>query len=238
MDTKPIPSEQSRRQFLKSLACSGLALLGTSSIISACSPSSTEPPSTDPTQSPEQVESTQTRALPADNEQWTPPKAYQGDLPQGAGSVRIPGRGRVEFDAGQIQTTRPELFVEGHFSLFDVLAHQSRQGRIDMAYHWDAELDTHVIDQIDGKENWWYKAYYAAGWSETNVFRMDMYPYKNGTTFELEFSGDAVTYARFKWWCHLPDCWLDLGQIAAEIVRLADLPEWWNHSEKYLCPAK
>jgi len=60
----------------------------------------------------------------------------------------------------------------------------------------------------------------------------------DGTTFELEFSGDAVTYARFKWWCHLPDCWLDLGQIAAEIVRLADLPEWWNHSEKYLCPAK
>jgi len=106
-------------------------------------------------------------------------------LPKGTGSVQIAGSGTVLFDAGQVQTVRPDIFAEGHVSLFDVLVQLDQQGDIDMAYHWDAEMDTHVIDRIDGKENWWYEAYYSAGWPESNVFRMDMYPFKNGTTFRL-----------------------------------------------------
>jgi hypothetical protein len=46
-------------------------------------------------------------------------------------------------------------------------------------------MDTHVIDGIDGKDGWWYDAYYANGWSESNAFRMDMYPYKNNTTLVM-----------------------------------------------------
>jgi hypothetical protein len=46
-------------------------------------------------------------------------------------------------------------------------------------------MDTHVIDAINGQSHWWYQAKYSGGWYESNVFRMDMYPYKDGTEIRL-----------------------------------------------------
>jgi len=101
------------------------------------------------------------------------------------GTVRINGIGKFDFDAGEVQSVRPEVFQPGHFSLFDILVHLVERGDIELNYRFDESMDTHVIEDIDRQSDWWYDAHYSAGWFERNVFRMDMYPYKNGTRLEL-----------------------------------------------------
>jgi hypothetical protein len=61
----------------------------------------------------------------------------------------------------------------------------SEKGDIEMDYHFDGSMDTYTIDEINGEPHWWYQAKYSAGWYESNVFRMDMYPYKDGTEIRL-----------------------------------------------------
>ncbi|UCG37287.1 MAG: hypothetical protein JSV64_03150, partial [Candidatus Bathyarchaeota archaeon] len=66
-----------------------------------------------------------------------------------------------------------------HFSVFDVIAHLNELGEIDTMYHFDEDLNTHVVDSINGTENWWYSVHYDGGWDEFNAFRMDHYPVKD-----------------------------------------------------------
>lgn len=90
---------------------------------------------------------------------------------------------------------------KGHFSLFDILVHLHERGEVDLRYHFDEEMDTHVIDAIDGQGPWRYQSYYSSGWYESNAFRMDMYPYKDETTLRiLEVSEDTLAqiYQSFK----------------------------------------
>jgi hypothetical protein len=54
-----------------------------------------------------------------------------------------------------------------------------------MKYHFEKDMNTHVIDSINEKENWWYEAFYDGGWSENNVFRMDHYTVKEKMTITL-----------------------------------------------------
>jgi hypothetical protein len=61
----------------------------------------------------------------------------------------------------------------------------ARQGDIDLQYHFSEGMDTHVVDTINGQAAWWYRARYSGGWAENNAYRMDMYPYKNGTEIRL-----------------------------------------------------
>jgi hypothetical protein len=115
--------------------------------------------------------------------------------------VDIEDVGQFEFDAGQVQTIRPDIFRPGHFSLFDILVHLSQRGDVDLHYHFDEGKDTHVIEDINGQSDWWYEAYYSAGWFERNVFRMDMYPYKDGTRLRVSKESDrhlATIYRTFQ----------------------------------------
>ena len=123
--------------------------------------------------------------LPTEDGAWTPPASHVGEMPTGTGTVRIKDIGEFTFDMSQVETFRPDIFQPGHFSLFDILIHLARQGDIALDYHFDESMDTHVIDAINGQGGWWYDAHYSGGWSENNVFRMDMYPYKNGTQIRL-----------------------------------------------------
>jgi len=106
--------------------------------------------------------------------------------PAAPGSVDIQGVGRFTFDPDQVPTLRPEVFRPGHFSAFDALVHLNRQGRIQLAYHYSDTLATHVIDSLNGKSNWWYKAHYDGGGFEENAFRMDLYPFKERMEIRLE----------------------------------------------------
>ncbi len=95
------------------------------------------------------------------------------------GEIIISGVGTFDFDPHQIVTKRPDIFQPGHFSVFDIIAHLNETGRITVEYHFDEEMNTYVIDSLDGKQHWWYRVYYDGGWLESNVFRMDHYPVKD-----------------------------------------------------------
>jgi len=121
-------------------------------------------------------------------------------VPSEMGTVKIE-MDRFEFDPGQVETVRPDLFNPGYFSMFDVLVHLDRQGEIELEYHFDESMNTHVIDSMNGETDWWYEAYYDGGWSEHNVFRMDHYPWKNRTTLkflEMKRSRIEDIYSEFR----------------------------------------
>jgi hypothetical protein len=92
--------------------------------------------------------------------------------------INIAGYGILKFDPEEVETIRPELFRSGHYSVFDILVDLDNNGKIEMDFYYDNETDTHIINSINGEENWWYSAFYDGGWEENNVFRIDHYPYK------------------------------------------------------------
>lgn len=104
---------------------------------------------------------------------------------EGAAAIDIRGQGSFSFDPAEVETVRPEIFASGAFSVFDILVHLDARGRIDLEYHWDPELSTHVIDSLNDESGWWYRVVYDGGWSEDNVFRMDLYPYKERSRITL-----------------------------------------------------
>ena len=130
-----------------------------------------------------------------ENSPWNIEETHSANLPQGTGTIEIRNIGDFTFEAGDIQTLRPDIFQDGHFSLFDILVHLGLNSDIALDYHFDESLQTHAIDAINGQRDWWYEAHYSSGWFETNAFRMDHYPYKNNSRIRI-FGEDANTIAR------------------------------------------
>jgi hypothetical protein len=167
---------------MKRMACGGLALTSAGTILSACASDLIEAEEEHPTPTAARAPS---HYLPTEEGLWTLPVAHKGDLPSGTGALEIEQVGKFSFEAERVTTVRPDIFQPGHFSLFDVLVHLSERGDLALDYHFDETMDTHVIDALDGEGGWWHNAYYSAGWFEPNVFRMDMYPYKNNMRIRL-----------------------------------------------------
>jgi len=101
------------------------------------------------------------------------------------GEITISGVGTFTLKPHQIATKRPDIFQPGHFSVFDILAYLDETERIVVEYHFDEEMNTYVIEYINGKQNWWYQVYYNGGWRESNVFRIDHYPVKDKMYIQL-----------------------------------------------------
>ena len=101
------------------------------------------------------------------------------------GEIEIEGLGIFTFNPQEVNTVRDDVFKEGYFSIFDVLVHLEQNGEIEMSYHFAEDMNTYIIDSLDGKSNWWYDAYYDGGWRERSVFRMDLYPYKDKMTLKI-----------------------------------------------------
>jgi hypothetical protein len=194
-ETQEKDSRISRRDLLKRMACGGFALTGAASALAACAPGVMEvEESTVEGEAP-------SYGLPTEDGRWRPPVSHEGDLPTGEGTVHIERIGTFPFQAGRVDTVRPDIFRPGHFSLFDILVHLSEKGDVALDYHFDEALDTHVIDAIDGRSGWWYNAHYSAGWFEPNVFRMDVYPYKNNMRIRVDSEGEsrlAAIYRSFR----------------------------------------
>jgi hypothetical protein len=108
-------------------------------------------------------------------------------IPSLKGNISIEGVGTFFFEPSEIDTVRPDLFKPNYFSLFDILVYLDRTKQINMDYSVNKSMNTHVIHSIDGIDNWWYEAYYSGGWWEKNVFRMDHFPYKDGTKIDMVF---------------------------------------------------
>lgn len=115
-------------------------------------------------------------------------------------TVSIDGLGIFSFIPEEVETTRPDIFKPGYFSLFDVLVHLSDKGDIELNYDFDESLNTHVIENLNGHDYWWYSAYYDGGWPERSVFRMDHYPYKDKTS--LNFVKVTEDYLNEVYWTY------------------------------------
>ncbi|UCF10780.1 MAG: hypothetical protein JSW65_03635 [Candidatus Bipolaricaulota bacterium] len=124
--------------------------------------------------------------LPTPDGAWRPPDAVQASPLTLPVRLSIAGAGNFSVDPGAVERQRPEVFREGRFSVFDVLAHLGATEQIDLEYHFDEELATHVVDSINGEDRWWYEARYDGGWFERNVTRMDLYPIQNGTVIRFD----------------------------------------------------
>jgi hypothetical protein len=105
--------------------------------------------------------------------------------PSGTGKIAIRHVGDFQFQASRVESVRGDIFREGHFSIFDILVHLDSRGYIDMEYHFDEAMNTHIIDSLNGERFWWYRAHYHMGWGENNAFRMDHFPYKDNMTISV-----------------------------------------------------
>jgi len=100
--------------------------------------------------------------------------------------ILIDGLGTFDFDPKDVIAIRDDVFNEGYFSVFDILIHLDEKGRINMKYEFSEELETHIIRDINGLEGWWYVAFYDGGWPENNVWRMDLFPYKDRSSIQIK----------------------------------------------------
>ena len=133
---------------------------------------------------------TQSFHLPRNGSWELPTDIPTARMPSSPGTIIVEGLGEFTFNPLEIETVRPDVFAPGHFSVFDVLVDLSSKGWFTMEYHYEECLKTHIIDRLDGRMNWWYRAHYSSGWYELNAFRMDMYPYKDGTRVLLRQQTD------------------------------------------------
>jgi hypothetical protein len=128
----------------------------------------------------------QTFFLPDPQAGWAVPDgAPVGRKPTAEIRVTVTGVGTFSVDPRAARTLRPDIFQEGHLSVFDLVAHLGETGKIDLVYRYDAEMATHVIETVNGQSGWWYEAHYAGGRFESNQVRMDTYPIKDGTQVRL-----------------------------------------------------
>ncbi len=92
----------------------------------------------------------------------------------------------IPVDPCQVKSLRPDIFNEGYFSVFDCLVHVCREHNIEIKFHFDRQLRTHLIDSIGKKKNWSYAAiYHGGGRPEEPVHRMDTHPYKDWMRIEV-----------------------------------------------------
>ena len=165
------------------LALSAAALL----LAVACTPSASPPIPIVPAAPNEETEPIppQSFSLPHEGRWELPTDHPTSRTPSTAGTLVVEGLGEFVFNPLEVATTRPDIFAQGHFSVFDVLAHLGNKGWFPLSYHYDARLDTHVIDELDGRMNWWYRTQSPGTWSEISTFRMDMTPYRDGMAIKL-----------------------------------------------------
>jgi hypothetical protein len=124
--------------------------------------------------------------LPTPEGAWQPSEGVKASPLTAPVRLSIAGAGSFSVDPSEVERQRPDIFQEGRLSAFDVLVHLGTTGAIDLEYHFDEELSTHVIDALNGQDRWWYEARYAGGWFERNVTRIDLYPIQNGMVIRLE----------------------------------------------------
>ncbi|MHA2378076.1 MAG: hypothetical protein ACXADO_07660 [Candidatus Thorarchaeota archaeon] len=114
----------------------------------------------------------------ARNDNPVPPGPLDGNT--GDATVWVNGTS-YRFNSSHVDTVRPDIFKPGSFSMFDILVNLANRGLIELEYHYNESMNTHVIDLLNGESDWWYEVTFSGGWPERNSYRMDHYPWKQGT---------------------------------------------------------
>jgi hypothetical protein len=165
------------------------------------------------------------------------PESYtdqNNTLPKKMGKFRIgrrfSGNSRVyEFNPVEVETLRPDIFREGYFSVFDVLVHVAERGDFELDYHFEESLNTYVIDHLEGAREWWYEIYFDAGWPEGNFYRMDHFPWKDGsylTFFEVTPERIESAYSFFQ--KEIKRLERNDGQVIIPIVYITGIIDRWE----------
>ena len=133
---------------------------------------------------------------------WDLPSGYaQGRPAAETGILEIRGLGELSFDPTAITTLRPDIFLPGHFSVFDVLVHLAETNGFELEYEFDEELQTHVIQSLSGLSGWWYDAHYEGGSFDKAVVRLDEFPVKDGMNIIVYLENPArldAVYGHFR----------------------------------------
>ncbi len=131
-------------------------------------------------------------ALPSAGGSWAFASEMRADpIPTLLGTLEIRGVGVFTYDPALVKTLRPDVFAEGRFSAFDVLAALAAAGKVDVRYAYDESQATYVIQSIDGLTGWWYDVRLPGGAFERTALRMDMYPIKDGAAIHLYLEDPA-----------------------------------------------
>jgi len=126
------------------------------------------------------------------NTGWFLPDDYaQGRLVTETGTLEIRGLGELSFDPATITRLRPDIFLPGHFSVFDVLVHLAETNGLELEYEFDEELQTYVIQSLSGLSGWWYDAHYEGGSFDKTVVRLDQFPVRDGMSILLYLEDPA-----------------------------------------------
>lgn len=171
------------RRSITHLLLLGVILIGASACSPIVSPTTPANP-TSPIVTTPSV-SSESYVLPHKGSWAFPADHPTGRIPSVQGTIEVEGLGEFTFAPLEVETTRRDIFAEGHFSVFDVVAHLGDREWFPLTYHYNHCLDTYVIDELDGRMNWWYRIYTPGGWSEINSSRMDMIPYRDGMIIKL-----------------------------------------------------
>lgn len=135
-------------------------------------------------------------------------------------------------DPHTVVSERPAIFQPGYFSVFDVLVALMQQGDIELEYHFDAALDTHVVDALNQRSHWWYNVYYHGGWSERSTQRMDTYPVKDRMYIRFEPVSDQTIQSRYDTWrTEVSRRLVNRGQIVVPEVRIRRGPTTLTFTE-------
>lgn len=162
--------------------------------------------------------------------------------PRRIGQVRLgylfSGKSRVyEFNPEEVKTLRPDIFRKGYFSVFDVIVHLSERRDIDLEYHFDYSMNTYVIDKLQGSRDWWYEIYYDGGWPEPNNYRMDHYPWKDGsklTFYETSAKRVEIIHEGFKEEIKRLD--KNEGKVVIPIVYINGIYDKWEFENVSVTP--
>jgi len=147
------------------------------------------------------------------------------------GSATI-GDASYRFNSSNVATQRADIFKEGAFSMFDVLVHIADLGHIQLEYHFNATMNTYVIDSINDETTWWYRTWYSGGWPERNVFRMDHYHWKPLTRVEFFQTSESMInqiYASFVEESERIET--NGGDLVIPEVRIAGRSEIWKFED-------
>jgi hypothetical protein len=149
------------------------------------------------TGSPTAASQSEAVILPNTEGEWTLQPIHVGRIVGLPIRVDIDRVGVFQVIPEGIQTLRPDIIQTPHFSIFDLVVKLGELGEIDLAYHYDERMATHVIDSIDGISGWWYEAHYSGGWFEKNAHRMDQYLVKDETFVRLYQERESRLVALF-----------------------------------------
>ncbi len=131
-------------------------------------------------------------ALPSEAGTWGFASEMRADpTPTELGTLEIRGVGVFTYDPAVIKTLRPDVFAEGRFSAFDVLAVLAAAGKVDVEYAYNESQATYVVQSINGLTGWWYDVRLPGGVFERTALRMDTYPIKDGAEIYLYLEDPA-----------------------------------------------